>query len=262
MNPRFKTVLSEIGNIPTLPKLPPVYNLRPVSLKKGLTQAERDLHDARIALRALEDYQKLHPEPNPIQQAEIGRRSHTLYTRMRQLEVREAEYFANSYITKQKPAILHGWKNKGKQRQFTRKLSDVGNQIGLYLADIQARVGGGVLHPNAETAAQHALDAYGELRLMDRNWYQYTPAPASDRIYPRLENPQNDLTTYVTNVRTIVGLIKAQLNNTLALQPSPAHSEDKLKNSIREIQTSLHRAETCLHMAHQVKENNWHFPMD
>lgn len=78
------------------PLLPPVHNVRVVHLREELTEADIDLHNARVALKKLEA-------------AGPGGDTSELYTAMRKLQEKEQQYFASRYLRSDK-AVLRGWK--------------------------------------------------------------------------------------------------------------------------------------------------------
>lgn len=54
MHPLTKDVWSQIGINPANALLPPMHNLGVIFLREELTEAESDLHAARVALKKLE----------------------------------------------------------------------------------------------------------------------------------------------------------------------------------------------------------------
>lgn len=102
-----KRLLSGSGLSPTNPVLPPVHNMRLVTLQEPLTDAEKDLHAARKALRLLE-----------TSDSDVNRKA--LYKAMAKLQGRESQYFASRYIGRDKPRVLQGWKT-----HFTDKVQEM-----------------------------------------------------------------------------------------------------------------------------------------
>lgn len=96
MDPLTKKLIFRSGLNPTNPLLPPIHNVRMVILQKGLTQAAKDLHDARLALEALEN------NSTPTNRT-------ALYSAMDKLEKQERSYLATRYFGHNKP-VLQGWK--------------------------------------------------------------------------------------------------------------------------------------------------------
>lgn len=100
-------ITSTMGLDPSNPLLPPVHNLRMVYLKEPLTNAEKDLHEARKALRVLET---TYDDAN----------KKALNKAMAKLQGRESQYFATRYIGRDKPRVLQGWKT-----HFTDKVDEL-----------------------------------------------------------------------------------------------------------------------------------------
>lgn len=107
------------------PLLPPVHNVRVVHLREELTEADIDLHNARVALEKLEA-------------AGPGGDTSDLYTAMWKLQKREQHYFASRYLRSDK-AVLRGWK------AFPKYQVDLGDRVGR---GYQAGVYGVVNHPD------------------------------------------------------------------------------------------------------------------
>lgn len=99
--------LSRTGLNPANPTLPPVHNMRMVYLREPLTEAEKDLHIARKAHKALEVGQAS-LKADPAANVNIQALSTDLYDAMFNLEEREQEHFQRRYIVDNRPAI-QGW---------------------------------------------------------------------------------------------------------------------------------------------------------
>ena len=89
-------VKAGIGLNPSNPLLPPVHNVRMIYLKEPFGDAEKDLHAARVALKALETTN------DPATRK-------ALYKAMAKLQGKESHYFATKYIGRDKPLVLSGW---------------------------------------------------------------------------------------------------------------------------------------------------------
>lgn len=103
MDPLTKNLLFRSGLTPAHTRLPPAHNVRLISLQKGLTGAEEDLHAARVALKTFEA-------------AGAGGDIDDVYTAMQKLQGREEEYFARRYLERNK-TILKGWKALSKYKK-------------------------------------------------------------------------------------------------------------------------------------------------
>ena len=100
-------VKAGIGLNPSNPLLPPVHNVRMIYLKEPFGDAEKDLHAARVALKALETTN------DPATRK-------TLYRAMAKLQGKESQYFATRYIGRDNPLVLSGWKT-----HFTDKVQEL-----------------------------------------------------------------------------------------------------------------------------------------
>ncbi|CAN0557739.1 unnamed protein product [Ectocarpus sp. 12 AP-2014] len=109
-----KNVWSQIGINPANALLPPLHNLGVIILREELTDAESDLHAARVALKTLEE-------------AGASGDTSDLYTAMWKLQKREQAYFARRYLQTNK-AVLRGWHNQVSKYKF-RKEANVGHGV-------------------------------------------------------------------------------------------------------------------------------------
>lgn len=234
---------SKLGLVPGMGRrLPPVNNLRIINLQKNLTAAEDDLHRARVALYTLREALE-NPTTNA---ANIEALSDDLFERMRRLESREQDYFANTYITKKNPTILHGWANKGKQDQFTDKIEELRDQAQTIAIGLRPQ---GILS-DAFAAATTVRNAYESLRRMDNQWYNYDQN--QDRVFPRRATPSDpiQLAQRLERIKTLVQNVE-----NFAVS-------NRREDYVKSIESSRDRAKTCLRLAHQVQNNNWELPLN
>ncbi|AAK14431.1 unnamed protein product [Ectocarpus sp. 4 AP-2014] len=109
-----KNIWSQIGINPANTLLPPVHNVGMIILREELTDAENDLHAARVALKTLEE-------------AGASGDTSDLYTAMWKLQKKEQAYFARRYLQTNK-AVLRGWHNQVSKYKF-RKEASVGHGV-------------------------------------------------------------------------------------------------------------------------------------
>ncbi|CAM9810119.1 unnamed protein product, partial [Ectocarpus sp. 8 AP-2014] len=120
-----KNIWSQIGVNPADALLPPVHNLGMIILREELTEAESDLHAARVALKTLEE-------------AGASGDTRDLYTAMWKLQKKEQAYFARRYLQTNK-AVLRGWHNQ------VSKYKSSGEKVGH---GVQGVVYGVINHPD------------------------------------------------------------------------------------------------------------------
>ncbi len=195
MDTLTRRLMASAGIDPTAPLLPPVHNIRMVRLKEELSDADILLHNARIAVKDLEDARNA-----PLPAAQIQVRTEALYDRMALLEKREQDYFARRYIGHDK-AVLKGWLVDRKQRIFNRLVADLSTGA-------NARVRQFNTIPNQANFVKQAniasAGACATARQMNERWY-----PRGRTHLPRSLNPpdfgdlQERLNGYVTQTRNI-----------------------------------------------------------
>lgn len=103
MDPLTQKILARAGVNPAKPLLPPVYNMRMISLQKPLSDAEITLHNARRALKDLVDGHAATGTTTDILALETGLRK-----AMDQLERKERACFQQRYMSPYK-RVLAGW---------------------------------------------------------------------------------------------------------------------------------------------------------
>ena len=98
--------MSTMGLNATKPLLPPVHKLGMIYLKEPLTHADEDLHNARLALKKLEEAQESGQDDDTIHRLKLA-----LHLAMEELQGKEKEYFAQRYVSHNKH-VLYGWQNR------------------------------------------------------------------------------------------------------------------------------------------------------
>ena len=98
--------MSTMGLNATKPLLPPVHNMGIIHLKQPLTHADEKLHNARLALKRLEEAQEQKEDDPTIHRLELA-----LHSAMEELQEKEQEYFAQRYVSHNKH-VLYGWQNR------------------------------------------------------------------------------------------------------------------------------------------------------
>ena len=98
--------VSTMGLNANKPLLPPVHNLGIIHLKEPLTHADENLHNARLALKRLEEAQERKEDEPTIHRLKLA-----LHSAMEELQEKEQEYFAQRYVSHNKH-VLYGWQNR------------------------------------------------------------------------------------------------------------------------------------------------------
>lgn len=164
MDPRTKSLFSSIGKTPGHPTLPPVNNIGFINLQEGLTDAERLLHGARLALKDLQDARQA-PHPN-IRRLRSLRRNR----RMGRLQDSEQEYFARHYASNDN-TILEGWREYVYEEVSDKINNAVPDSIN-YLNLIQQDANLGIVDNLAVDGARSAVAATAALRDANNLWYK------------------------------------------------------------------------------------------
>lgn len=97
--------MSTVGLNATKPLLPPVHNLGMIYLKEPLSDADEHLHNARLALKNVEE------APKSLGKDATTRLRLELHSAMEKLQEKEQEYFARRYASDDKE-VIHGWKKR------------------------------------------------------------------------------------------------------------------------------------------------------
>ncbi|CAM9115521.1 unnamed protein product [Ectocarpus sp. 8 AP-2014] len=185
-------LMSRSGLNPIDPTLPPVHNMRIITLNPDMTDAEKYLHAARKALRTLEG-------------ANTDANRKALYTAMSALEGSEVQYFATRYIGKDRPTILQGWKT-----HFSAKVDALLAAAELRRTNLVGGNGNPELLIDAidlSTGIAQTLKAFDELH-------------ANPRDFPRVSRQEwdavaHDMTGQVQDVRDLDTQARARVQNQL-----------------------------------------------
>ncbi|AAK14429.1 unnamed protein product [Ectocarpus sp. 4 AP-2014] len=162
-----------IGLNPSKPLLPPVHNLRMIYLKEPLTDAEKDLHAARVALKLLETADN-----------DVNRKA--LYKAMAKLQGKEAQYFATRYIGRGKPQILRGWKT----HYFSVKVGELLHKSVMRHTST---------HQDAIDAADGTYYAAEDLRDMDTEALKPNPQPKA-----WFDAGRTDIETQIASIEGVI----------------------------------------------------------
>ena len=235
-------LMSRSGLNPVDPTLPPVHNMRVVYLNEKFGDAEEALHDARLALEALETVQKT----KPYDQTKVDTAADKVYDAMAKLAVKERDYFANRYFGRDK-AVLKGWNVDWKQKLFAKTI----NNMVLTSNAEENTTKTNAYHNAAKSAASLAHGSSLTLRIMNNKWY----AAAGGGRQTRTPG------TFGADLKLIqdqIPLIRTHLRTAQALPETDARKTDSLTS----IRASLLYAETCQRLARLVVNNRWDLPDD
>ncbi|CAN0559380.1 unnamed protein product [Ectocarpus sp. 12 AP-2014] len=170
-------VKADIGLNPSKPLLPPVHNLRMIYLKEPFGDAEKDLHDARVALKALETTND-----------DATRKA--LYRAMAKLQGKESHYFATRYIGRDKPLVLRGWKT----HHFSHKVRELYQKSGTRYSFPPSGA-----HQDAIDAAEMNFWAAEDLRDMNSETLKPNPQPKA-----WFDAKRTDIETYIARIKRVI----------------------------------------------------------
>ena len=239
MDPLTKRLMVESGLRPGNPTLPPVQGMRMVYLKEDMTDAEDDLHKARLALQKYEKNSSVQNKQN-------------LYTAMRHLQAKEQDYFGSRYIGRKHPGVLKGWHNEEKQALLKKKIQELKTEAGDQVRNIGG-IGSKPLDSNYDWSASRAAFAFDQacqvLQKMDDDWYNGPTRLDADK-------KPDTISKGLVNIKSHVQSIRRELSIALALT-SPTREA-----SLVQIRKSLRGAEICERIAILIDSNRWDLPMD
>lgn len=215
-------LMSRSGLNPVDPTLPPVHNMRIITLNPDMTDAEKNLHAARKALRTLEG-------------ANTDANKQALYRAMAALEGSEVQYFATRYIGKERPAILQGWKT-----HFTDK-------VDALVAAAATRVNN---HRTSGTAGvRETVTRTDAIAKSLKDFDNFRTKPRQDQIYRRPVYKEA-----VDKMATAV----YQIQNSHALAIAEAGITGPEEGAIND---SLRDARQCLILMDLLKDNKRELPV-
>ncbi|CAN0252507.1 unnamed protein product [Ectocarpus sp. 6 AP-2014] len=198
-------VKAGIGLDPSKPLLPPVDNLRMIYLKKPLTDAENDLHQARIKLRDLEEGQAA-IKKNPVASVDIEALKKSLFEAMRKLQNHEDEYFATRYVGHNKP-VLHEWNNGFKQTEFTDFLNDIITRINHEKSEWMKSNP----HQSLQSALTQIENMVQTLKTMNGRWYNASGNRKASANKDDLRQDHDDILRGARTITTDLEVAKGYL---------------------------------------------------
>ncbi|AAK14430.1 unnamed protein product [Ectocarpus sp. 4 AP-2014] len=222
-----------IGLNPSKPLLPPVHNLRMIYLKEPFGDAEIHLHDARVALKSVQN----------------GGPTAPLYAAMAKLEVAERDYFARRYFDGDK-AILKGWNAEKFKQKIEELINTAANKLTAITVPGTTNTQPGY-HISARGAAISAANASSRLNNMNDKWYF---SIGGNRLPTKPSTFSTDLTALERAIKTI----KNHLRVVLTLPDSDTTKQASLTS----IKASLRHAEICQRLARLVEDDRCDLPDD
>ena len=211
-------VKAGIGLNPSKPLLPPVHNLRMIYLKEPLTDAEKDLHAARVALKALETTNN-----DATREA--------LYRAMAKLQGKESHYFATRYIGRDKPLVLRGWKT----HHFSHKVRELFRKSGARFFYPPA-----VMHQDAIDASEMNFLAAED--LWDMNTETLKPNPQPKAWFDAM---RTDIETDIASIKRLIqNKTTTDADDVASMQASLDNAKNigrlaKLVDNVREVPYDL-----------------------
>ncbi|CAM9576979.1 unnamed protein product [Ectocarpus sp. 6 AP-2014] len=215
---------SRSGLNPVDPTLPPVHNVRMVYLKEPYGEAEEALHEARVALTVFET------SGNDVDR-------NTLHKAMANLAGKEQDYLANRYFCRDK-TVLKGWKEEGKQAQFTRAVAELKKGADDRVLKTPPR------YRMSLRAARSCANAMDVLFYMNQNSYE-TDGTTRRTNMPRFATRLAAIQKLVDEVREI-----------------HQHMKTAGSSLFGEVVASLKDAETALRLAAMITRNEWDLPFE
>lgn len=216
------------------PLLPPVHNMGMVYLQEPMTEAEENLHQARKALKELEEN-------------DTDENKRALYNAMWDLEEDEAKYVARRYLGHNK-SVLRGWRSAQEQYKFS--------QFIRMWHTILIRSRKDFIDDNYTEDAMRLTDAviriFIILKGMDETCYKYPDEGESMRLPPtntrksELESRRNDIKALLENV----------YDNVTRAKYDPTGEDDVALN----IDHVVEAAGIGLEIAEMIVNNRWDIP--
>lgn len=233
-------LMSRSGLNPIDPTLPPVHNMRLITLSADMTPAEKHLHAARKALSQLEEARATKKSFVTIKSM-----SNNLYIAMDNLAWAEEKYFARSKLGYYKP-VLHGWG----QRKFTEVIERLHNAI--VTAQGTKNMVTVDFNLDAVNAWKRTTAAVTSLKNMNNACY-HSRAGTRKSILPIAQ-----LRLYKTYIEDHAKLLRQFLNNTQALpdtDPTKANSLEDINYLLDETMKQV-----VLPMAESIVSDRWDIP--
>lgn len=224
MDSHTKRLLSTRGFYSTNPLLPPVQNMRMVYLKEPFGEAEKYLHEARLALKSVND----------------GGDIKSLYQAMANLETKERSYFARRFGANN--AVLKGWK-KGLVRlnisYLVHEIQEHAEDVGKIKSDGLTTTQGYL--SQALSCANESTRIHAKVLFMVDRWDN----PAQD-LGLLFDSDEQNIRASLTNMYSM----KDYVENTSA-------GADTGEKTLRHMESSLEKAEDCVHMAKMIRLSQW-----
>ena len=227
--------MSTMGLNATKPLLPPVHNLGMIYLKEPLTDADEDLHNARLALKKLEEAQESGEDDDTIHRLKLA-----LHSAMEELQEKEREYFAQRYFSHNKQ-ILNGWQNR-----ITLFFQDVFDMTQKQLRSVQSQ--------NPPTLENDAIKCMRLVHVMSDHVNNMNNAFISKDGSRKAYNvPLHEFENGLEVLRGMRDEIKALTRNIRSLD----NSDPLKKQSMRYATTSANHADIVVHVAENLNKNKW-----
>lgn len=226
--------MSTMGLNATKPLLPPVHNLGMIHLKEPLTDADENLHNARLALKKLEESQEREEDDDTIHRLKLE-----LYSAMEKLQEKE-EYFAQRYVSHNKH-VLYGWQNR-----VTLFLQDVFDMTQKQLRSVESQ--------NPPTLNNDAIECMGLVHamsdLVNNMNNQFISNNGSRHAY---NVPLHEFEEGLEVLRDMRDDIKRLTRNIRNLDDS-----DPLKKQSRRFTTAFaNHADIVVDVAENLNKNKW-----
>ena len=239
MDPLTKKLMGRLGLTPGQSQLPPVNNLRMVTLQKDISEGEKDLHKARLRLQ---DLQAALENPSTNNQASIINLTASLHDAMYKLQAREQDYFAMTHFTgeKNKP-ILDGWTREGRQQQQLVLLDGIYHECSKHYHEVD-----GDISADALRVVIHLANLAFYVKKSAHDWYDHEGNRMDNPDYPTLFDER--IEKYYTAAKKGAELVLA----------SPL----RIPSSKIAVKIAMQRAERLKRISQSIKHGQWTVPVD
>ena len=240
MDPLTKKLMGRLGLTPGQSQLPPVNNLRMVTLQKDISEGEKDLHQARLRLQDLQAALENPPtDPNqpPIEDLIIS-----LHNAMYKLQAREQDYFAMTRFTgeKNKP-ILDGWTGVGRRAQQLLLVKEILKQSRHHRRNTR-----GIISLPASRVLQRVFNMAANLDRAIQEWYDSGRRLESPRGVP--EDRHRDI---------IDAYADAKQQSQVIIMSDRESTSSKIA-----VKIAMQRAERLKRISQSLKHGQWTVPVD
>ena len=238
MDPLTKKLMGRLGLTPGQSQLPPVNNLRMVTLQKDISEGEKYLHEARLRLQDLQAALEVTgSDPSLILDLTIS-----LHDAMYKLQAREQDYFAMTRFTGEKnKRILDGWTGVGRQQQQALLVKEILKQSRHHRRNTSR-----IISLPASRVLRRVVNMAENLATATEEWYDSGGRLESPRGVP--EDRHRDIENAYADAK--------QQSQVIIM------SDRESTSSKIAVKIAMQRAERLKRISQSVKHGQWTVPVD